>query len=359
MFGRKKHKKDYTELATNLQNISKGLECLNETIIDKSTGVSEKSKEEKYKISNILDDWKKIVGFYIACITVCSAFNIVIWSLLSSGFNIKVSAYLLSHGMGGGAVSFQPIVIMQTLFISAFIIFFTGKNILRIPSLERPVKIFFLFIAYTLATALLIVALTLHFDVFYTPIYPKWVLKISILFSIILIPVALFIIKITTSTVDEIKDSVENAKQYPVSATIGISICIMIIILSGLVTPVSMYYTGYGTECFNISKDSVSDRVLESISENHLTNGQKTAIRESLEESWSVRGAEGERFYIFVTREDRDTIDGVLFKRFVETKDENGQVVKEWLEERSNGKIITINRKAIKTRSSQFCLSQT
>ena len=359
MFGRKKRKKDYTELATNLQNISKGLECLNETIIDKSVGVSEKSKEERYKISNILDDWKKIVGFYIACIAVCSAFNIVIWSLLSSGFNIKVSAYLLSHGMGGGAVSFQPIVIMQTLFISAFIIFFMGKNILRIPSLERPVKIFFLFIAYALATVLFIVALTLHFDVFYTPIYPTWVLLVSILSSITLTGAAFYVIIITISTVDEIKDSVENAKKYPVSATIGISICIMIIILSGLVTPVSMYYTGYGTECFNISKDSVSDRVLESISENHLTNGQKTAIRESLEESWSVRGAEGERFYIFVTREDKDTIDGVLFKRFVETKDEKGQIVKKWLEERSSGKIITINRKAIKFRNPQVCSSET
>lgn len=358
MFGRKKRKKDYTELTTNLQNISKGLERLNETIIDKSVGVSEQSIEEKYKISNILDDWKKIVGFYIACITVCSAFNIVIWSLLSSGFNIKVSAYLLSHGHGG-FVSFQPIVIMQTLFISALVIFFMGKKVVYALSLGKPAKIFFVFIAYALATVLFIVALTMHFDVFYTPIYPKWVLLISMLSSVMLTFAAFSVIIITISTVDKVRESAETARQYPVSTIIGISICVMIIILSGLITPISMYYTGYGTECFNVSKDSVSDRVLESISENHLTGGQRTAIRESLEESWSVRGAEGERFYIFVTREDKDTIDGVLFKRFVETKDEKGQVVKEWLEERSSGKIITINRKAIKSRNPQVCSSET
>lgn len=70
-------------------------------------------------------------------------------------------------------------------------------------------------------------------------------------------------------------------------------------------------------------------------------------------------GERGEKFSIFVTREDKDTIDGVLFKRFVETKDENGKDVKKWLEERSSGKIITINRKAIKSRNSQVCSSET
>ena len=98
---------------------------------------------------------------------------------------------------------------------------------------------------------------------------------------------------------------------------------------------------------------------MRNIPENNLTDDQKNKIRESLKESWSVLGEEGEKFSIFVTREDKDTIDGVLFKRFAETKDEEGQVVKKWLEERSSGKIITINRKAIKSRNPQVCSSET
>ena len=327
-----------------------------------SKGTEDLSKgrdEKEYKISTILDDWKKVVGFYIACIAVCSAFNIVIWSLLSSGFNIKVSAYLLSHGMGGGAVSFQPIVIMQILNISSIIIFFTWKNILHSLSLEKPVKIFFAVVALTLAAVLFLLSLSMFFEIFNTPVYPLWVLNISFISYILSTLGAYLVIKIAIFTAGEIRDFSEKARKHPISTTIGIPICVMGFALSGLIVPVSMYYTGYGTECFNVSKNSVSDRVLESISENHLTGGQRTAIRESLEESWSVRGAEGERFYIFVTREDKDTIDGVLFKRFVETKDEKGQVVKEWLEERSSGKIITINRKAIKSRNSQVCSSET
>ena len=132
-----------------------------------------------------------------------------------------------------------------------------------------------------------------------------------------------------------------------------------IVIILSFMWPVHLYYKGYGSECFEVSNNSVSDRVLRNIPENNLTDDQKNKIRESLKESWSVLGEEGEKFSIFVTREDKDTIDGVLFKRFAETKDEEGQVVKKWLEERSSGKIITINRKAIKSRNPQVCSSET
>lgn len=315
-----------------------------------SKGTEDLSKgrdEKEYKISTILDDWKKIVGFYIACIAVCSAFNIVIWSLLSSGFNIKVSAYLLSHGMGGGAVSFQPIVIMQILNISAIIIFFTWKNILRSLSLKKPVKIFFAVVALTLATVLFLLSLSMFLEVFYTPAYPLWVLITSFISCILFALGEFFVIRITIFTADEIKDFSEKSRKYPVSTAIGIPICVMGFVLSGLIAPVSMYYTGYGTECFKVSKNSVSDKVVKNISDSNITDDYKNKIRESLGESWSVRGEEvddGMNLYLFVTREDKDTIDGVLFKKGKQDM-------------RTEGKIITINRKAIEARGSQVCPS--
>lgn len=309
--------------------------------------LSKERDEKEYKISTILDDWKKIVGFYVACIAVCSAFNIGIWSLLSSGFNIKVSAYLLSHGMGGGAVSFQPIVIMQILNISSIIIFFTWKNILHSLSLEKPVEIFFAVVALTSAVVLFLLSLSMFLEIFNTPAYPLWVLNISLISHIVLTLGEFFVIIITIFTADKIRDFSEKARKHPISTTIGIPVCVMGFALSGLIVPVSMYYTGYGTECFKVSKNSVSDKVVKNISDSNITDDYKNKIRESLGESWSVHGEEvddGMSLYLFVTREDKDTIDGVLFKKGKQDM-------------RTEGKIITINRKTIEARGSQVCPS--
>jgi membrane protein len=313
-------------------------------------------REKEYKISTILDDWKKIVGFYIACIAVFSTFNIAIWSLLSSDFNIEVSAYLLSHGMGGGAISFQPIVIMQVIIAlvpiaglwlmntwnnrKKFVYDSHGNEAEKIEIRGQSWYCALAAIAFIVLVCLCCGVFQNTFHVFnfdtnswnFSPI-PLWTLICSI-------PIALgiiFAISVTIADDMQIRESVENAQENPKNTILGSFIVSVIIFLVSIIPSSLMYQHGYGIECLEVSKSSVSDRVLGSIPENNLTDGQRNKIRESLEESWSVRGEEGERFSIFVTREDKDTIDGVLFKKGDEDL-------------RSKGKIVTINRKAIKTR---------
>jgi len=311
-----------------------------------SKGTEDLSKgrdEKEYKISTILDDWKKIVGFYAACIAVISAFNIVLWSLFSSGFKLEVGAYLLAHGMGGGAILFQPIVIMQIIVVLSSIVGAWLKNNRKYIFLynDSKLQIFLhmIIVASFIALAVLFLAM---FQSTYN-IFSEGRLQLSLVPAVVLIcdivieAVAIIGLSVTVATSEKIKNSVKEAKENRNNTIVGFCVLALLFSIASILPPSIMYYKGYGVECFEISKSSVSDRVLGSISENNLTDDQKNKIRESLGESWSVRGEEGERFSIFVTREDKDTIDGVLFKK-------DGEDL------RSKGKVVTINRKAIKTR---------
>lgn len=309
--------------------------------------IGERVGEREYKISIILDDWKKIVGFYIACIAVFSAFNIVIWSLLSSGFNIEVSAYLLSHGMGGGAVSFQPIVIMQVILVSTLIVGLWLKNnwkkFVYDSHKDKQIRIWY----YALVSISFVVLVCLCCGIFqstfyvfdfesnswnFSPIF-LWILICSIPLGV----GTIIAIGVNVATSRQIRESVETAQEKSENTVWGAFILSTIFFLASIIPSSIMYQRGYGIECLEVSKSSVSDIVLENVFENHITDDQKNKIRENLGESWSVRGETGDKFSLFVTREDKDTIDGVLFK-----KDDKDL--------RSKGKIVTINRKAIKTR---------
>ena len=315
-----------------------------------SKGTEDLSKgrdEKEYKISTILDDWKKIVGFYIACIAVCSAFNIVIWSLLSSGFNIEVSAYLLSHGMGGGAISFQPIVIMQVILASTLIAGLWLINnwkefVYDSPKGKQIINWYYALVAISFSVLLClccgIFQSTFHVFNFeshlwnFSPIF-LWILICSIPLAI----GGMIALGVNVATSRQIRESVKTAREKSENTVWGAFILSTLFFLASIIPSSIMYQQGYGIECLEVSKNSVSDIVLENASENHLADDQKNKIRENLGESWSVRGETGDKFSLFVTREDKDTIDGVLFKKGDEDL-------------RSKGKIVTINRKAIKTR---------
>lgn len=315
---------------------------------DNSSKVSENldrgGGEKDYKISAILDEWKKIVGFFAACIAVISAFNIVLWALFSSGFKLEVSAYLLAHGMGGGAILFQPIVIIQGMVVLSLMVGIWLKNNRKYIFLYNDSKfqIFLYMIIFASFIALLFLIISMLHST-YNIFNDQGRLQLSLIPAVILIcdmllaVVAIIGFSVMVSTSEKIENSVNIAKKNRNNTIVAFCVFALLFSIASILPPSIMYYKGYGAECFDISKSSVSDRVLGSIPENNLTDGQRNKIRESLEESWSVRGEEGERFSIFVTREDKDTIDGVLFKKGDEDL-------------RSKGKIVTINRKAIKTR---------
>ena len=314
---------------------------------DNSSKVSENPDrgggEKDYKISAILDEWKKIVGFYAACIAVVSAFNIVLWALFSSGFKLEVSAYLLAHGMGGGAILFQPIVIIQCVVVLSLMVGIWLKNNLKYIYLYSKFQRFLYMIIFASFIALLVLIFAM-LDSTYDIFDDQGRLQLSLIPTVILIcdmllaVVAIVGFSVMVSTSEQIENSIDIAKKNRNNTIVAFCVFALLFSIASILPPSIMYYKGYGAECFDISKSSVSDRVLESISENNLTDDQKNKIRESLGESWSVRGEKGERFSIFVTREDKDTIDGVLFK-----KDDEDL--------RSKGEVVTINRKAIKTRN--------
>ena len=300
--------------------------------------------EKEYKISTILDDWKKIVGFYAVCVAVISAFNIVLWALFSSGFKLDVSAYLLAHGMGGGAILFQPIVIIQSMVVISLIIGVWLKNNLKYVFLYNDSKFqVFLYMIFVASWIALLFLIFVMLQSTYSIFDDKGILRLSLIPAVVLIcdillaVVALIGFLATIATTDQIENSVKAAKENRTNTIVTFCVFALLFSIASILPPSIMYYKGYGAECFDISKSAVSDRVLEDASGNNLTDVQKNKIRESLGESWSVRGEEGERFAIFVTREDKDTIDGVLFK-------------KDGKDMRSSGKVVTINRKAIKTR---------
>ena len=347
--GRPKKKRS----ASRASHSSKDSPSNDHSSIGGGENLGERVGEEEYKISMILDDWKKVVGFYIACIAVFSGFNIAIWSLFSSGFNIEVSAYLLSHGMGGGAISFQPIVIMQVIIalvtITGLWLWNNLKKSVYDPHRNESEKIEIRGKRWycTLVAISFIVLLCLCCGVFQSTFHVvssdtwSWELSLIPLWILICsIPIAIGVIiaiRVNVATSRQIRESVETARENSENTVWGAFILSTIFFLASIIPSSIMYQQGYGIECLEVSKNSVSDIVLENASENHLTDDQKNKIRENLGESWSVRGEAGDKFSLFVTREDKDTIDGVLFKK-------DGEDM------RSSGKVVTINRKSIKTR---------
>ncbi|WP_315242822.1 hypothetical protein [Rothia aeria] len=328
---------------------------------DEENNSPEKSMKKKYNVNDVLERLVKISGLFIAVSAVISIINIAIWSLISSGFNINISFYLLSKGVGS-TFNFQSIAIFPALTTICILlnVYLFNKSV----DGNRGLKANLLFLWF--ASGIFNIGLVAGIF-FKTPnLLNEGILdqetswgRILLFFGSIVISISfLYVVyALVFGDLESEDETCQSGKPIDISKII----CYFgsVVIILSFMWPVHIYYKGYGPECFEISENSVSDRVLGNIPENNLTDDQKNKIRESLKESWSVFGERGEKFSIFVTREDKDTIDGVLFKRFAETKDENGRDVKKWLEERSSGKIITINRKAIKSRNSQVCSSET
>ncbi|WP_314846314.1 hypothetical protein [Rothia dentocariosa] len=306
---------------------------------DEENNSPEKSMKKKYNVNDTLERLVKISGLFVAVSAVISIVNIAIWSLISSGFNISISFYLLSKGVGS-AFNFQSIAIfpaLTTIFILLNVYLF-NKSVDGNRGLK--VNLLFLWFASGIFNIGLVAGIFLK-----TPnLLKEGILdqetpwgRILLFFGSIAISISFAYVMYTLV----FGDLESEDKKYQSGKPIDISkiICYSgsIVIILSFMWPVHVYYKGYGSECFEVSKNSVSDRVLRKIPENNLTDDQKNKIRESLKESWSVLGEEGEKFSIFVTREDKDTIDGVLFK-------------KDGKDMRSSGKVVTINRKAIKTR---------
>ncbi|RUP74740.1 hypothetical protein D8M23_04645 [Rothia sp. HSID18067] len=115
MFGCKKRKKDYTELTTNLQNISGDLVRLNHTVQnDSQVNCKETKKESKNLLENI-DKILKIISVYLA---IWGALNIFLWASYISSWNLADTAFIIQQeGISGGVSRMFALIVSYAIMI--------------------------------------------------------------------------------------------------------------------------------------------------------------------------------------------------------------------------------------------------
>ena len=115
MFGRKKRKKDYTELTTNLQNISGDLVRLNHTVQNASQITHEETKKES---KNLLENIDKIVKIIAAYMVTWGAVNIYLWASYISSWNLADTAFIIQQeGIGGGVSRMFALIVSYAIMI--------------------------------------------------------------------------------------------------------------------------------------------------------------------------------------------------------------------------------------------------
>ena len=115
MFGRKKRKKDYTELTTNLQNISGDLVRLNHTVQNASQVTCKETKKESKNLLENIDKILKIISVYLA---IWGALNIFLWASYISSWNLEDTAFIIQQeGIGGGVSRMFALIVSYAIMI--------------------------------------------------------------------------------------------------------------------------------------------------------------------------------------------------------------------------------------------------
>ncbi|WP_279798405.1 hypothetical protein [Rothia aeria] len=115
MFGRKKRKKDYTELTTNLQNISGDLVRLNHTVQNASQVTCKETKKESKNLLENIDKILKIISVYLA---IWGALNIFLWASYISSWNLADTAFIIQQeGISGGVSRMFALIVSYAIMI--------------------------------------------------------------------------------------------------------------------------------------------------------------------------------------------------------------------------------------------------
>jgi len=131
MFGRKKRKKDYTEIATNLKNISGDLVRLNHTVQNASQVTCKETKKESKNLLENIDKILKIISVYL---TIWGALNIFLWASYISSWNLADTAFIIQQeGISGGVSRMFALIVSYAIMILIFfasLIIFIGVPII-------------------------------------------------------------------------------------------------------------------------------------------------------------------------------------------------------------------------------------
>ncbi len=115
MFRCKKRKKDYTELTTNLQNISGDLVRLNHTVQNASQMTCKETKKESKNLLENIDKILKIISVYLA---IWGALNIFLWASYISSWNLADTAFIIQQeGISGGVSRMFALIASYAIMI--------------------------------------------------------------------------------------------------------------------------------------------------------------------------------------------------------------------------------------------------
>ena len=333
MFGRKKRKKDYTELTTNIQNISGDLVRLNHTVQNASQVTCKETKKES---KNLLENIDKIVKIIAAYMVTWSAVNIFLWASYISSWNLADTAFIIQQeGISGGLPKMFALIGSHIIVILSILVFFVSLIILigppvilgiwinakiqrrrseqfsLVPSISVGIVLFFIILGVYLWLIVDILKRIFYMNYFSVDEYFEYWMEED-LHKLFLVICAMVLIGACITIYLEYKGKLTGKKEDIISSVKIISSMVLIVfIVFSFFTFTSVYSKGYGTDCMYliIKEDSSEDQ--KNYIYSSISSGGKNIADEL---SKKVDGKE-HRYTLssYVYSEDKDYLNVMVF----------------------------------------------
>lgn len=382
MFKRKKHEKEYTEITTNLQNISGDLVRLSHAIRNIDQMLYDESKKERIKLLENIDKILKIIAIYLA---VWGALHIFLWASYISSWNLADTAFIIQHeGIGGGVSRMFALIVAHVIMLLGVSIFFAllisligfpvifGKWIFvkfnnRLDKTNSLIIcIFSGFVLFCILAVVYIWMIAFIFtNIFYMEnfsmdgYFDYWskgkniFMPLFVVSAMVLIGAFIKFLFVDKSALISEKDILSYIKK-----TLFICLIIVLMIFPFFVFT-DVYSKGYGTECIYLKVEEGSYETQRKYIYDSISSGGDEVIDEL---SGKVNGKE--RIYSlsgYIYSEDKDNLNIMVFslRQFFYSNDENEYRPGIDLLGYKRGVLMSINKKSIEDRhvSNPYCFN--
>jgi hypothetical protein len=382
VFKRKKHEKEYTEITTNLQNISGDLVRLSHAIRNIDQMLYDESKKERIKLLENIDKILKIIAIYLA---VWGALHIFLWASYISSWNLADTAFIIQHeGIGGGVSRMFALIVAHVIMLLGVSIFFAllisligfpvifGKWIFvkfnnRLDKTNSLIIcIFSGFVLFCILAVVYIWMIAFIFtNIFYMEnfsmdgYFDYWskgkniFMPLFVVSAMVLIGAFIKFLFVDKSALISEKDILSYIKK-----TLFICLIIVLMIFPFFVFT-DVYSKGYGTECIYLKVEEGSYETQRKYIYDSISSGGDEVIDEL---SGKVNGKE--RIYSlsgYIYSEDKDNLNIMVFslRQFFYSNDENEYRPGIDLLGYKRGVLMSINKKSIEDRhvSNPYCFN--
>lgn len=382
MFKRKKHEKEYTEITTNLQNISGDLVRLSHAIRNIDQMLYDESKKERIKLLENIDKILKIIAIYLA---VWGALHIFLWASYISSWNLADTAFIIQHeGIGGGVSRMFALIVAHVIMLLGVSIFFAllisligfpvifGKWIFvkfnnRLDKTNSLIIcIFSGFLLFCILAVVYIWMIAFIFtNIFYMEnfsmdgYFDYWskgkniFMPLFVVSAMVLIGAFIKFLFVDKSALISEKDILSYIKK-----TLFICLIIVLMIFPFFVFT-DVYSKGYGTECIYLKVEEGSYETQRKYIYDSISSGGDEVIDEL---SGKVNGKES--IYSlsgYIYSEDKDNLNIMVFslRQFFYSNDENEYRPGIDLLGYKRGVLMSINKKSIEDRhvSNPYCFN--